>query len=74
VFSQAERIECRQGANITIANPNDAESGAQMLKDFVQQATKIKQFLMPQPGLRYTTVWLGHNDVCAGTLEKIQAS
>jgi hypothetical protein len=74
VFSQAERIECRQGADIRIADPNDAESGAQMLKDFVQQATKIKQFLTPQPGLRYTTVWLGHNDVCAGTLEKIQAS
>lgn len=74
VFSQAERIECRQGTDIRIADPNDAESGAQMLKDFVQQATKIKQFLTPQPGLRYTTVWLGHNDICAGTIEKVRSS
>jgi hypothetical protein len=74
VFSQAERIECRQGTDIRIADPNDAESGAQMLKDFVQQATKIKQFLTPHPGLRYVTVWLGHNDICAGTLEKVRSS
>ena len=74
VFSQAERIECRQGTGIRIPNPNDAESGAQMLKDFVQQATKIKQFLTPQPGLRYVTVWLGHNDICAGTIENVRPS
>ncbi|MBM4255828.1 MAG: hypothetical protein FJ147_08015 [Deltaproteobacteria bacterium] len=74
VFSQAERIECRQAADIRIADPNDAESGAQMLKDFAQQATKIKQFLTPQPGLRYVTVWLGHNDICAGTIEKVRSS
>ncbi|MGE0820581.1 MAG: SGNH/GDSL hydrolase family protein [Candidatus Binatia bacterium] len=74
VFSQAERIECRQGADIVIGDPNSAESGAQMLKDFVQQATKITAFLTPQLGLRYVTVWLGHNDVCAGTIEKVRAS
>jgi hypothetical protein len=74
VFSQAERIECRQGTDIRIADPNDAESGAQMLKDFAQQAAKITQFLTPQPGLRYVTVWLGHNDICAGTIEKVRSS
>ena len=72
VFSQAERIECRQGGDIIIADPNDAESGAQMLKDFVKQATKIKTSLTPLPGLRYVTVWLGHNDVCAGTIDREQ--
>jgi GDSL-like lipase/acylhydrolase family protein len=70
VFSQAERLECRRGTNLIIANPDDAESGAQMLKDFVDQATKIKTFLTAQPGPRYVTVWLGHDDVCAGTLDK----
>lgn len=74
VFSQAERIECRQGADIVIGAPNSAESGAQMLKDFVQQTMKIKEFLTPQPGLRYVTVWLGHNDVCAGTIDKVRSS
>ena len=70
VFSQAERLECRRGTNLIIANPDDAESGAQMLKDFVDQATKIKTFLTAQSGPRYVTVWLGHDDVCAGTLDK----
>lgn len=73
VFSQAEQLECRKGTNIIRAEPNDAESGAQMLKDFVQQATKIKTFLSAQPSPRYVTVWLGHNDVCAGTVEKTRS-
>lgn len=70
VFSHAERLECRRGTNLIIADPDAAESGAQMLKDFVEQATKVKTFLNVQPGPRYVTVWLGHNDVCAGTLDK----
>lgn len=70
VFSQAEQLECRRGTNLIIADPDNAETGAQMLKDFVNQATKIKTFLSGQPGPRYVTVWLGHNDVCAGTLDK----
>ncbi len=74
VFSQAERLECRKGATLVRADPNDAESGAQMLKDFVAQANKIKTFLSAQPAPRYVTVWLGHNDVCAGTIEKVRSS
>jgi hypothetical protein len=74
VFSQAEQLECRKGTHIIRADPNDAESGAQMLKDFVQQANKIKTFLNAQPSPRYVTVWLGHNDVCAGTIDKIRSS
>jgi lysophospholipase L1-like esterase len=70
VFSQAEQLECRRGTNLIIADPDNAETGAQMLKDFVDQATKIKTFLSVQPGPRYVTVWLGHNDVCAGTEDK----
>lgn len=74
VFSQAERLECRRGVNIISADPNDAESGAQMLKDFVDQAKKITTFLSAQPTPRYVTVLLGNNDVCAGTIEKIRTS
>ena len=74
VFSQAERLECRRGVNIISADPNDADSGAQMLKDFVDQATRIKTFLSAQPTPRYVTVLLGNNDVCAGTIEKTRTS
>jgi hypothetical protein len=74
VFSQAERVECRKGANLVLAAPNSADSGAQMLKDFVEQATQIKAFLSAQPAPRYTTVWLGHNDVCAGDIDKVRSS
>ena len=74
VFSQAEHLECRQGAPIIHATPNSAESGAQMLKDFVQQANSVATFLQPLSGPRYTTVMLGHNDICAGDLDKSQDS
>jgi hypothetical protein len=74
VFSQAERLECRKGANLVLAAPNSAESGAQMLKDFVEQATKSKTFLSAQPSPRYVTVWLGHNDVCAGDIDKVRSN
>ena len=74
VFSQAENLECRQGAPIIHADPNSAESGAQMLKDFVQQASSVATFLQTQSGPRYTTVMLGHNDICAGDLDKVQDS
>ena len=74
VFSQAENLECRQGAPIIHATPNSAESGAQMLKDFVQQANSVATFLQTQSAPRYTTVLLGHNDICAGDLDKVQDS
>ena len=74
VFSQAEGLECRQGAPIIQATPNSAESGAQMLKDFVQQANNVATFLQPLSAPRYTTVMLGHNDICAGDFDNLQDS
>ena len=74
VFSQAEGLECRQGTSIMNAAPNSAESGADMLTDFVDQATSVATFLSPQPAPRYTTVALGNNDICGGKTDKISTS
>ena len=73
VFSQAERIECRRKAMIVNADPNSAVSGAEMLKDFVAQAHESAAFLGAQPAPRYVTVEMGHNDICSGTIERVQA-
>ena len=75
VYSQAERIECRQGAMIVNADPNSAESGAEMLKDFFAQAQESAALFGTQPPAapRYVTVEMGHNDICSGTIERIQA-
>lgn len=74
VYSQAERIECRQGAMIVNADPNSAESGAEMLKDFFAQAQESAALFGTQPPAapRYVTVEMGHNDICSGTIERIQ--
>ena len=48
----------------------------QMLKDFAAQAQDISSdFLGTQPpaAQRYVTVEMGHNDICSGTIERIQA-
>ena len=75
VYSQAERLECRQGAMIVNADPNSAESGAEMLKDFTAQAQESAALFGMQPPAapRYVTVEMGHNDICSGTIERIQA-
>ena len=75
VYSQAEQIECRQGkgAMIVNADPNSAESGAEMLKDFFAQAQESAMLLRTLPAPRYVTVEMGHNDICSGTIERIQA-
>ncbi len=75
VYSQAERIECRQGAMIVNADPNSAESGAEMLKDFAAQAQESAALFGMEPPAtpRYVTVEMGHNDICSGTIERIQA-
>ncbi len=73
VFSQAEQIECRRDTTIVNANPNSAVSGAEMLKDFVAQTQNTAAFLGAQPAPRYVTVEMGHNDICSGTLDRIQA-
>ena len=74
VYSQAERIECRQGAMIVNTDPNSAESGAEMLKDFFAQAQESAALFGTQPPAapRYVTVEMGHNDICSGTIERIQ--
>ena len=73
VYSQAERIECRRDAMIMNADPNSAESGAEMLKDFAAQAQESAALFGTQPSPRYVTVEMGHNDICSGTIERIQA-
>ena len=73
VYSQAERIECRQGAMIVNADPNSAESGAEMLKDFAAQSQESAMLLGTQQAPRYVAVEMGHNDICSGTIERIQA-
>jgi hypothetical protein len=74
VYSQAERIECLRGSMINHAVPNHAESGAQMLLDFVNQAAAIHTYLSTQPAPRYVPVLLGHNDVCGGKVFKFLPS
>ena len=71
VYSHAEMIECFMGHDIDISFPNSAQSGALMLLDFVNQAVSIEAFLSTAPAPRYATVFLGHNDVCSGTIDKI---
>ena len=73
VYSQAEQIECRRNTMIVNADPNSAESGAEMLKDFAAQAQESAMLLGTQPALRYVTVEMGHNDICSGTIERVQA-
>ena len=72
VYSQAERIECRQGAMIVSVAPNSAESGAEMLKDFVDQSKEVRQLFGTQPPVapRYVTVEMGHNDICSGIIPR----
>ena len=73
VYSQAEQIECRRGTMIMNADPNSAESGAEMLKDFAAQSQESAMLLGTQQAPRYVTVEMGHNDICSGTIERIQA-
>jgi hypothetical protein len=74
VFSQAERLECVQGKQIVRADPNSALSGARMLTEFADQARAAAAFLAGQPEPRFVTILLGHNDVCSGTVDRVQVS
>ena len=47
--------------------------GSEMLKDFFAQAQESAALLGTQPSPRYVTVEMGHNDICSGTIERIQA-
>ena len=75
VYSVAERLECTQGRTLNyIANPNAAVSGADMLNDFVPQASLAASRLSSQPGQRLVTVLMGHNDICSGKVWKYLSS
>ncbi|CAN5624570.1 hypothetical protein BH24ACI2_BH24ACI2_08810 [soil metagenome] len=74
VLSLVERLECDYRASVFSPMPNHAASGAQMLRDFLTQAGNIRSYLIANPAPRMAAVFLGHNDNCAGTLTKINAS
>ena len=74
VFSQAERIECRAGHDVVSITPNASRSGARMLKDFPIQAAAARASLLAQPGPRYATLLMGHNDICGGKVFKLNFS
>ena len=67
-FSHAERLECAIPGDIT--NLNDAASGATMRGDFADQSATARANLSAQPGPRYVTVFMGHNDACSNTENK----
>ena len=56
------------------AVPNSADTGADMLTNFVDQANSVVAFLGTSPAPRYTTVALGGNDICGGKISKLSAS
>lgn len=74
VFSVLERLECDLQTDIFTAFPNHAQSGARLLSDFVNQANGMKTYLNTQPTNRLAAVFLGHNDNCAGSQTKVNAS
>ena len=74
VFSQAERLECVQKKTIVRADPNSALNGGRMLTEFADESRAAAAFLAAQPAPRYVTILMGDNDVCAGTIDAVQAS
>lgn len=67
-FTHAERLECAQGGSVAIFN--DAESGADMLSDFQEQAASARRRLTASSPPRYVSVFMGHNDACTDTVTK----
>lgn len=61
-YSHAERLECLKGASIV--EFNDSVSGGDMLSDFKDQATSIRENLSASAGPRNVLVLMGHNDAC----------
>lgn len=74
VYSVLERTECEIGSNVFTPAANHAASGAQMLTDFTAQAGNIRTYLNSQNAPRLAAVFLGHNDVCGGKINKTNAS
>ena len=72
VFSHAERLECVEKKQIVRADPNSAISSARMLTEFADESRASAAFLAGQPEPRYVTILIGHNDVCAGTVDAVQ--
>src|SRR5437870_3618204 len=67
-FSNAERLECAKGGDIT--NFNDARSGAKMRSDFADQSATMRTNLTASSTPRYAAVFMGHNDACTNTTSK----
>ncbi|HEY0427596.1 MAG TPA: SGNH/GDSL hydrolase family protein [Pyrinomonadaceae bacterium] len=74
VYSVLERMECEMNTSVFAPATNHAVSGAQMLSDFLAQANLIKIYLNSQNASRLAVVFLGHNDVCGGKINKTNAS
>lgn len=69
VYSVAERLECLQGRDL-LYEGNHAVSGADMLKDFVNQANGVRASLDGSSLPSMVTVLMGHNDICGGKVWK----
>ena len=74
VLSFLERLECDAGTNIFAPPTNHAASGATLVRDLVNQAVNVKNYLTTQSGQRLAVVFLGHNDNCSGTQTKVNTS
>ena len=74
VRSFTERLECDLGNDVRSPDPNQAETGAQMLKDFHNQAVDVASWISGQPTRRMVGVFLGHNDVCGGDISRTNSS
>jgi len=74
VFSVFERMECDAGMNLIAPIPNRAASGATLVGNFLSQAGSVRTYLSTQPATRLAVVFLGHNDSCSGSVNKVNAS
>jgi hypothetical protein len=74
VLSHAEALQCDLNNSISTPANNAAESGATLLEDFVNQTNLAIDHLGSNPGPRYLTLLLGHNDLCSGSINKENSS
>jgi hypothetical protein len=69
VVSHNEKISRANGYKIP-TKEDIAVSGSTMLADFYNQAVQASDWLITQPPTRYVTIWMAHNDICAGRINK----
>jgi len=72
VTSFTEKQNCAGSAGRNMAARNTAVSGATMYSSFANQAVTMANNLasVTQPGIRQVLVFMGHNDVCNGEINK----